>query len=120
MKNISMKTKNILPVLFILFVAAFNVTAKDIPRVPSYATASGKGNIDNDSAQIAAMEQRVHEIQGMDIQNMSPYQKRSLRVEVKQMMTKANSYGQHPYRACGIASCGVLLIILFATYAVLR
>jgi hypothetical protein len=115
-----MRIKTILTASFIICITVFSLQAKAI--APSYkATVINTGNNKNDSMQIVKMQQRVNDIQNMDVQNMSSGQKKSLRIELKQMLKQAKNYNDGGGSSSGIyLSVGGLIIIILLLILILR
>jgi hypothetical protein len=133
-QNTVMKTKHLLTISLIFSTMSFTAQAKaDI--LPGFNTSNAAiGHHDKDSAlcakiitgansdstRIAGIEGKAGKMVNIDVQNMSLIPTYPASTTNGQVMGQIRNYDRHPYRANGIASGGVLTIILYALYAVLR
>ena len=116
-----MHIKNLLPALLLIgtigaTTPAMAMTSRDNGSNTNPALTGGK----YDSTEIIRMQKRAEEIRNMDIQNMSPSEKSTLRKEVKGMLKEARAYDEYEHHSSVVyISAGGLIIILLLLILIL-
>jgi hypothetical protein len=110
-----MLIKNFLK-FFVIVICMITIssTAKSSSIIPLSPIVATTNTITGDSLRVLEMEQRVREIQTMDLQNLSPLEKKNLRNELKHINKEARAIS-------GVyISVGSLIIIILLLIIILR